>query len=89
MARKENLRAIEEDFQGLDYKASDLRKSYAFFKDATNCSYSNCDGIVKRPGVSAVSGRGLLLGLHTYSYLDRETGASEEELLGFGRMSLG
>ncbi len=84
MAEKRTLKVIEEDFQGLDYKASDLRKNLSFLRKADNASYSISDGVVKRAGHEAIGSPGLLLGTSTYSYLDRVTGETKESLLGFG-----
>lgn len=84
MAEKRTLKVIEEDFEGLDYKASDLRKNLSFLRKADNANYSICDGVTKRQGHEAIGSPGLLLGTATYSYLDRVTGETKEELLGFG-----
>ncbi len=84
MAQKQSIKAIEEDFNGLDYKASDLRKNLSFFRKADNASYSIADGLVKRVGFENRSQAGFLMGVQTYTYADRTTGETKEELLGFG-----
>lgn len=81
---KSSLKVIEDDFEGLNYTTSDLNKSTASFKICDNTISTETPGIQKRAGFELSSIAGLHLGTDTYIYLDRNTGETKEELLGFG-----
>lgn len=78
------MKIIEDDFVGLDFTTTDLKKPAEFLKAAQNATYVETSGIQKRAGFEVIGGVGLHLGIDNYVYLDKTTGETKEELLGFG-----
>lgn len=84
MGQKNSIKVIEDDFAGLDFTTSDLKKPIEFLKAADNAVYVETSGLQKRAGFEVIGGVGLHLGIDKYVYLDRTTGETKTELLGFG-----
>lgn len=81
---KPSIKTFEDDFVGLDFRTSDLKKGTAFFKAAENVAFFETPGAQKREGMTIAGGVGLNLGIDNYVYLDRTTGETMEEMIGFG-----
>jgi len=82
---KSSLKAFEADVSGLEFNGSDLIKDATSLRISENLKSYTTEGLSKREGFEAVGGNGLLLGIDTYNYQDRTSGASKEELIGFGQ----
>jgi len=83
-AQKSVLKLFDTDFQGLDYKSSDLKKDVSSMRVAQNVQFGESEGIASRGGSQIYGHLGLVFGIYNYSYLNRLTGATMQELLGFG-----
>lgn len=82
---KSSLKIFESDISGLEFNGSDLIKDSSALRISENLKSFTTEGLSKREGFEAVGGNGLLLGIATYNYQDRTSGASKEELIGFGQ----
>lgn len=77
-------RTIVQDFEkwyGLDYKRSKLTRQVGYFESLQNYEHGEGYALRGRPGGQPIGQAGGFLGQHTYSYLDKETGATTEQLL--------
>lgn len=83
-ATKNIIKMFDDDFQGLDYKKSDLKKDVSFLRVSQNIEDGETDGLNSRGGSQAIAPPGMSLGCYAHSYLDRVSGETVEELLGFG-----
>ena len=81
---KSSIKLFDDDFKGLDYKSSDLKKDASFLRAAQNVQYGESDGIRSRGGAQVFSTMGLVFGIYNHAYLDRVTGETKQDLLGFG-----
>lgn len=81
MASKRKRIQLFEDWAGVDYLSSDLTRANNAFKDLTNIQFSRCSNLTGRRGFQIASPKVGAIAGHTYSYLDRETGETKEEIL--------
>lgn len=70
-----------ENFKGLDLKTSDLTKRQDFAKQCLNAEFSEGFSVRKRKGSQIIGQVGPFTRTHTYSYQDRTTGETKQELL--------
>lgn len=71
-----------EEFQGLDFKKTPLTRGTNFAREFQNYRNSEGDSVRGIEGFRALAQPGLLGGIHNYARLNRETGATENEVLG-------
>lgn len=71
-----------EEFQGLDFKKTPLTRKTNFAREFQNYRNSEGDSVRGIEGFRALAQPGLLGGVHNYVRLNRDTGATEEEVLG-------
>lgn len=70
-----------ENFRGLDLKTSDLTKLRNFAKSCTNGEFSEGFSIRKRAGSHIIGQVGPFLRTYNYSFQDRITGETKQQLL--------
>lgn len=70
-----------ENLRGIDSRSSDLTRDVFYAKNLTNCRFASSKAIRKRNGVEIVAQAGGFVGIHDYVSFDKETGATNEELL--------
>ncbi len=80
MAQKKKIRILE-DWLGVDYFNSDLTRPESALINAKNYQFAQGGALVGRRGFQVDGQRGGWKGGQVYSYLNTNTGATEEEIL--------
>lgn len=81
MANKSQSIKVFENWAGVDYSKSDLVRQPNVLANAKNYYFGNGGSIVGRRGFQVVGQKGKFRSGHTYSYLDRTSGETMEEVL--------
>lgn len=81
MANKSQNIRVFENWAGVDYSQSDLVREPNVLANAKNYLFGNGGSIVGRRGFQVVGQKGNFRSGHSYSYLDRESGETMEEVL--------
>lgn len=80
MAEKVFLKQFEES-KGLDYRRSPLSGPDTVLQRALNTRFGETRSFRKRPGFHGIGQPGRFIGIHDYSYPNKDTGATDNELL--------
>lgn len=81
MANKTSKIQVFENWAGVDYSQSDLVRQPSILQNAQNYQFGNGGSLVGRRGFQVVGQKGNFRSGHTYSYLDRSSGETMEEVL--------